>query len=558
MIKKIKNIFNLTKIFFKNSFQNPYIIDKKTNKKSIFFWLIIIITIAISYLSMEIVKVLVDINQPTIFLDIFFLLLNIIIIFQISLVSINVYFFSKDLELVLPLPIKQDELLISKFNTILINLYFSELIFALCPLLIYGIYTNSGIIYYLYLFIILLIFPIFINLIVSIIMMFLIKLSKFIKNTDLFQIFITFIFIFVFSLIIFKIGNNVINKIENNIDTGNIEVLNNFNNKFENINKYFLIIDPSIKILNNYNKLNSILELIKIILFNLVFLILFILIGKKYYLKNILKNNNKYYLKKINNKNLEKKLKKINKGISYVKKEFKILFKNPIFFMQCIFPSLIMIISIFIIILVALPNFQKFFSSDVFGKNIVLSVDLSVACLVLGIIQIIFTLSNISITAISREGKSAIYMKYMPIDFYKQFIYKSMPQILINLILVFLILIFIKLIFPIFNFINLLFLFILANLLNILNSIFMIFIDLYRPNLNWDADFEAIKNNNNKLFQYLFTIIIILLLIYFCKIFSKINLNFACFIIIFILIILVLIINKLIKININKLFKKIN
>ena len=32
MIKKIKNIFNLTKIISKNSFQNPYLIDKKTNK----------------------------------------------------------------------------------------------------------------------------------------------------------------------------------------------------------------------------------------------------------------------------------------------------------------------------------------------------------------------------------------------------------------------------------------------------------------------------------------------------------------------------------------------
>ena len=54
MSKKIKNIFNLTKIFFKNSFQNPYIIDKKTNrinKKSIFVWLIIAIMIAISYIS---------------------------------------------------------------------------------------------------------------------------------------------------------------------------------------------------------------------------------------------------------------------------------------------------------------------------------------------------------------------------------------------------------------------------------------------------------------------------------------------------------------------------
>ena len=44
MIKKIKNIFNLTKIISKNSLQNPYLIDKKTNKinKNIIYKLYII------------------------------------------------------------------------------------------------------------------------------------------------------------------------------------------------------------------------------------------------------------------------------------------------------------------------------------------------------------------------------------------------------------------------------------------------------------------------------------------------------------------------------------
>ena len=299
MIKKIKNIFNLTKIFLKNSFQNPYIIDKKTNrinKKSIFVWLLIIVMIAISYLSMEVIKVLVDINQPTIFLNVFFLIFNIIMIFQVTLASTNIYFFSKDLELILPLPISTRELLIAKFNTILINLYFSEFIFAFFPLLIYGIFTYSGLLYYLYLFIILLIFPILTNLIISIIMMLFMKFSKFIKNKDIFQVVITLIFIFMIFLLEFKIGKNVINKVENNYNINNQQVMqeiDNSNNKFENINKYFLIINPIINILNNCNKLNSIFELIKIIFINLLFFIIFIFIGEKYYLKNILKNNNK-------------------------------------------------------------------------------------------------------------------------------------------------------------------------------------------------------------------------------------------------------------------------
>ena len=45
----------------------------------------------------------------------------------------------------------------NNFNTLVINLYFSEIIFALFPLIIYGICTYAGIIYYLYLIIILLI-----------------------------------------------------------------------------------------------------------------------------------------------------------------------------------------------------------------------------------------------------------------------------------------------------------------------------------------------------------------------------------------------------------------
>ena len=85
MIRKIKEILKLTKVFFISSFENPYLIDKKTNKinkKSIFVWLIAIVSIAISILSYKVIEILVNINMPTIFLNVFFLILNIILIFQ--------------------------------------------------------------------------------------------------------------------------------------------------------------------------------------------------------------------------------------------------------------------------------------------------------------------------------------------------------------------------------------------------------------------------------------------------------------------------------------------
>ncbi len=563
MNKKIKNIFNLTKIFFKNSFQNPYIIDPKTNKinkKSIFVWLILIVMVGISFLSYEVINELVKVGQPILFLNIFFLLFMMIIIFQIILASTNVYFFSKDLEVLLPLPLKSEELLISKFNTIVVNLYFSELIFAFFPLIIYGICTYAGIIYYVCLFLILLIFPILPTLFISIITMFFMKLSKFIKNKDAFQIIITLIFIFIMFGVEFKLGSTIINKFDNNSNINTeevVETFNQFNEKIKNVYKYFLEINPTIEIIKNYNKLNSIFNLLKIIFIDLLFLILFIFIGKKYYLKNILKNNNNYYLNKIQKNNFQKKCKKITIKKSYIKKEFKLLFKNPIFFMQCIFPIFILIISLIIITIFTFPNLKAILTSDILGDEIDFSIDLNVICLVLGIIQFIFTISNVSITSISREGKNANYMKFIPVSFFKQFIYKSIPQIIINMLLTFVILILLKVILPEFNLIYLFLIFIIANLFNIINSELMVVVDLYKPNLNWKADYEAIKNNN-KLFQYVLTILIILILIYFNKIFDKLNLIISCLLIILILIILIFIINKIIKININKLFKKIN
>ena len=165
-------------------------------------------------------------------------------------------------------------------------------------------------------------------------------------------------------------------------------------------------------------------------------------------------------------------------------------------------------------------------------------------------------MSNISITSISRDGNAAKYIKFIPVDIYKQFIYKAMPQIIINMFFSIIILILTKLVFIEFNFIYLIFIFIIANLFNIINSELMVLVDLYRPNLKWKAEYEAVKNDN-KLFQYVLTIVIILILVYFNKIFAELNLNISCLLIIFILIIFIFIINIIIKKNINKLLKKI-
>ena len=93
----MKKIISLSKIFIKEFYQNLSIFDRtkmKFNKRSMFFWLIAVVFIGITYVSYEIIKFLVDIGQPSIFLNMFFPILAILLTFQTILVCANIFFFS--------------------------------------------------------------------------------------------------------------------------------------------------------------------------------------------------------------------------------------------------------------------------------------------------------------------------------------------------------------------------------------------------------------------------------------------------------------------------------
>lgn len=565
MIKnKLKKIIDLTKIFLKDSYQNMNLINKeknKINKKSVYVWGIVIICLALFYISNEIISKLRSIGQESIFLNIYFLILTVLIIFQTILVCTNIFYFSKDIEFILPLPIKSEELLIAKFCTLVCTLYISEIIFGIIPISMYGILTNATFLFFIYEFLIFATFPIFLAIGVSIIMMFVMKISKFIKNKDLFQVIITLLLLIVMFLIEYKcIGSIFLDYNQSDITTEQqqiIERIEEFNNRIKISNKYFLVVNPSIKILEK-NDFKSILELIKIILIDIISFGIFIFIGKITYLKDILKNT--AYLKNNKNKkiNLYKKSKKKNIGKSYMIKEFKSLFRNPMFFMQCVYPVLIFLVTIIIMSVILVPKLEELFNNEEFIKSIgSLSFDLSVVYLILGGIQILFMMSITSLTAISREGKQAIVMKYLPISYYKQFIYKGIPQIFINMISIIVILSLVFICIPSINVLTKIIMFILAILLNIINSYSMLIVDLIRPKLEWDTEYEVFKQNNNKIFQYAFSVIIILLLMYFNNIFKDVEINTALMITTLILLILIILILFIVKKIENKLLNKI-
>lgn len=550
----IKNIILLTKISTAYFFQNFNMIDKQTkkiNKKSSYFWMLSIVLIAVFFVSYEVLDTLKEYGQTNIFLNIYMTFMFIIMLFQTILIYTNVFYFSKDIETLMPYPIKPIELLFAKFNTVLSLLYGTELVFMFLPMIMYGLDAKMTFLYFISLVVVMFLLPIFITLIIGIINLALIHLIKLIKNKNVYQLFITTLLISIIA-----IGEYFYIKNMAMADKDLINTLISLNDISIYFNKSTIILNPLVDILQQKNIIVNILKLL--ILYS-VLLVPFAYIGAKTYLKTLLKTT--IYSKKNKNRkiNLEKECKQKSLLKAYIENEWKYIKKNILFLIQYIFPITMLlvfglVISIYIKINVLSKNVEiaNFLNS--------LSLNIEGFCVILGLCQVLFSLPSLSLTAISRYGRSAYFIKYIPINLYKQFWLKNILQIGISTIIVCVVLFIVKFIAGQISIIYIIALFIDALLINILNSNIMLIIDLKRPILNWENEYEVLKQNSNKFFHYVYTIAIVLLLMYLISIFKTINFNIAIIGVTLIFAVLLLIVNKYAKIQIkkNKLFEKIS
>ena len=122
--------------------------------------------------------------------------------------------------------------------------------------------------------------------------------------------------------------------------------------RMQNVNKMFLITSPTIKMLTNPQKATAIIEFISIVGVCSIELVVFLLIGKTTYIKDILRNIvSKGKIAKANKRiNISKKAKQKSITKAYVLKEIKLLLRNPSFFMQCIYPVIMLLISCIILV----------------------------------------------------------------------------------------------------------------------------------------------------------------------------------------------------------------
>ena len=546
----MKDILKLTKILLKNSFQG----EKKNKSKIIGRLLVLLAYILIFgylaaivvFLCYQLLNFLININQPAIYLNLILGATVAVALFRTLFSAVNVLYFSKDLEYLLPLPIKPSKILMAKWNVLIISNYIIEIFIVLPALILYGIMLNQGVLYYLYAALVFMLLPVIPVILISFLMSILMRFTKFIKNKD----FVQYLTVAITLLIV--IGVQFIGTGEQFTEAEVYEMLTKTNGAVEYMSKAFSTISISLRALINSESLSGLINIVILFVVTAIFYILLAKFSSKMYIKSATSSLSNGIKKKENLK--INGYKQNSKMDTYIKKEFLNLVRNPIFCMQCIIPPILFPF------IFAIPIYLEINKDETATMEFMQAINsflLSPAMIgiILGILGFIFMFNFISATAVSRDSENAILMKTFPISLKKQTIYKMLPAVIMNVFPILFVLVALKLLVGV-SYIYLGIIALLAMLVNFLVNYIGILIDLKNSKLNWSSEYTVVKQNMNIFYLMIVVLIEVGILVLVAFRFNNLYLYIA--ISIAFLLVQIVTLNIYVARNENKLYKDIH
>ena len=546
---------SLNKVIFKNSHrrdnENKSIVNKAL---TVFIFFIIfgtistIMGVASYYLTTELIKV----NQAPAFINIVLLIMFIFLFSKSVFESLNNLYFAKDLKIFLRMPINPIKLVRAKINNMIVSEYVMELMMLLSPILVYGYLVKAGILFYIYVAIILLLLPIIPIVLTSLITSVIMRFTNVIKNKTQVQyisIFIVFIVLWIITSL-FSTGEGI--SLERFI-----EKMLEVNGLIELISEYFIILKPIMNSLINYETMTGIVNIFIFTIESLVTYYLSTWIISKIYLKGAIGtvvNTNNMQTKKNSELKISECKQKTPKR-AFLSKELKQIMRTPIFCLQCIILPMVYPILFIGIPAIALITFARNVGFDFFAnmqENILGPIGISIA---MSIAQVLYIMNFTSIIAISREGKKAKLMKTIPISLYKQFQYKLYPALIADGVIACIVTKCYSLFLPEINLLFSIFLFIILMELCLVQEKVMIMIDLKKPKITWTSEYAMMKENVNVMYEFFYAVIVVILLTGIGFVMN--NMIMLMFVVFFILLLINLVINYYVKKNQIRLYRKI-
>ena len=538
----------ITSIIIKNSRRQEKQETIKEKILSVIAFLILFLSLAITMIitSIYVTKELGKINQEYTFINIL-LLMNFIILFGKSIFeSLNALYFSKDLKILLRMPIKSKDIVNGKLINMILSEYQMETIMLAIPMIVYGILTKAGVLFYTYMIIILAILPIIPIVITSTIISIIMRFTNIIKNKT--EVMYIAIIASLIALDLLFTGFN------HNINFSIVEfkeTVFRMNGISEEIANRFVLIKPTMSTLLNYNNIVGLRNCILYILESIATYIIGVFIISKVYLKGVIGTTiNSQKANKANKRLTIEDFKKKDKKKAYLSKEIKVIARTPIFCIQCLIIPIIYPLTIMMVVSIAVV-LSKLIGVDLVSDLMNKMNTSQMAMIFIAVGEVFFMMNFCSIIGISKESKSAILTKTIPIGFKTQFNLKTYLGKTMNLLSVLIIT------FAYFlatkNPVQTIVIFAILYFLDSIGEKIKLYIDSRKPQIDWDNEYAMMKQNTNimnVLFKTLITLVILFLI-------SKLIINQFAYLIS--ILILSFIVNSFINnyISKNKIFEKV-
>lgn len=540
----------LTKIIIKNAKRQEKQETIKEKILSAIAFLIVFLSLAVTMIvtSIYVTKELNKINQEYMFINIL-LLMNFIILFGKSIFeSLNALYFSKNLKILLRMPIKSKDIVKGKIINMIISEYQMETIMLAIPMIIYGIMEKVQPQFYLYALIILLVLPVIPIMITSAIIAIIMRFTNGIKNKTL-VMYMTIILSLVALDFVFTGFNHSRNLNVSEFENSVLRI----NGISEKIAEQFILIKPIMNTLLNYNNIKGIQNLVLYLLESGVTYILGILVISKIYLKGAIGTtiNGKRSERGADKLNIED-FKKKNKNITYLEKDIKLMSRTPIFCIQCLIIPIVYPLIILFVLLIAI-TFSRLVGVDLIADLTKEMNTSKMQAIFICVGEVFFMMNFSSIIGISKESKSAILTKTIPIDYQKQFNMKTYIGKFLNMLATIIVALAYyettKDIQPT------IVMFAILYLLNSIGEKVKLYIDLRKPQIEWESEYAMMKQNTNIMNVLFYTLAILVIVVAISQLISSPSIYLA--VILIITLIANFTINNYISKNKNKIFKKI-
>lgn len=403
---------------------------------------------------------------------------------------LSIFYFSEDVDILLPLPIKPYQILGAKLIIVTMFQYILEVIFVLPIFIAFGVKSPS-ILFFINATILYLTLPIIPTIICALISIVIMSFTKLVKNKDRFKMlsgFVGIIFAILINIFMRKIGG------------GNSQIADTLKNNQGTMNTVSNILPTSKLAAYSLTGSNPVISEVNLLLFlfiSIAFVIIFMIAAQALYFKGAVGISQASAKgKKLTDKQFNEASNRTSVIISYTLKELKLLIRTPAYFLNCI------LFSVFfppIILVIMFHGSDKAFSGLPMNNGVFLTA-------ASGIIAVLSSMNMITATAISREGKNFYVMNYIPVTYEKQIISKVLSGIIVSAIsaAIFSTLGIILLKIPLITAVLIL---IIAILGISAYSFLGIILDLKFPKLDWDNETSAVKQNYNPIIMIFGSII---------------------------------------------------